>query len=327
MSKRRFLVAAVAACAGPLALCQGWTAEPPYPSRALHFAVNFPPGGASDLMARIFGQKLGEVLGQSVIVENRVGASGAIGAVYAAHQPPDGYTFMLGSLGSTIVAPIMNKALPYDMARDFSPVALIATGPGVFVVSSRSPYNSLQELLAAARSKPGALNFGSGGRGTFSHLAGEMLNAEAGVQIQHVPYKGSVQALNDVIAGQVDMLAADPPAVLPHIKAGKVRALAVSSTAREVLLPEVPTFVESGLPGLVALNSWSIYMPTGVPPAVAQVFHAALDKAMADPDLVKKFAELGADVQHSTPEELRRFTAAETAKYTRLIKEKDIKGE
>ncbi len=321
---RRPFLGALAACAAGLPLAA--SAADTYPSRPLRFVVNFPPGGASDIMARLFALKLGEALRQSILIDNRPGAGGAIGTVYAAHQPADGYTFMIGTLGSTIVQPLLTK-VPYDMARDFMPVSLIGTGPAVLVVNPASPWRDLPQFIAAAKARPEGLNFGSGGNGTFGHLVGEMVNQAAGLHMQHVPYKGGIQALNDVMAGQVDTLAGDPQAVLPHIKSGKLRALAVSATRRFALLPEVPTFAEYGLPEVVAVNSWSIYLPAGVPQAEFRTFRAALDKAMTDPDLVRRFTELGAESLHTSPEELRRFTAGETVKYARLIKEKDIKGE
>jgi tripartite-type tricarboxylate transporter receptor subunit TctC len=321
--KREFLSTLAAACAAPFAVR---AADPPYPSRPLKFVVNFPPGGASDSMARIFAQKLGETIGQTVIVDNHPGAGGAIGTAYAAKQPADGYTIMMATLGSSITQPLLGKT-NYDMAKDFTPVSLIGTGPAVLVVNGNSPYKTLAELVAGAKAKPGQLNYGSGGLGTFAHFMGELLNLSAGIQTQHVPYKGGIQALNDVLAGQLDMLAADPPAALPHLRSGKLRALAITSPKRSVLLPEVPTFVESGMPDLVGVNSWSIYMPSGVPKAEFAAFQRALNKTMDDPELVKKFAELGAEAMHSTPEALRKFVASESARYARLIKEKGIHGE
>ncbi|WP_144632083.1 Bug family tripartite tricarboxylate transporter substrate binding protein [Bordetella genomosp. 13] len=289
-----------------------------YPDRPLHFVVNFPPGGASDSMARLFGQEVGTALGQPVIVENKAGAGGAIGMVYAAKQPPDGYTFTIGTLGSSIVQPLIQKT-PYDMLKDFQPVSLIATGPAVLVVNSASPYRTVADIVQAAKAQPGVLNFGSGGIGTFAHLTGQMFNQVAGIRITHVPYKGGAQALNDVLANQLDMIAVDPPSALPQIRAGRLRAIAYTGARRSPLLPTVPTFAESGYKDLIGANSWSIWMPAGVPKDIAAKFGQALDKAMENPELKSRFEELGAEPMHSSPEELRAFVQAESARYQKVV--------
>lgn len=309
----------------PMALPSIATAQA-YPNRPLHFVVNFPPGGASDTIARLFGQEMAGILSQTVLIENKPGAGGAIGMVYAAKQTADGYTFTMGTLGSAIVQPLI-RSTPYDMLRDFDPVALIATGPAVLVVNSASPFKSVTDIVAAAKAKPGTLNFGSGGVGTFAHLMGEMLNQAAGIKITHVPYKGGVQALTDVIANQLDMIAVDPPSALPQIRAGKLRAIATTGATRSTLFPDVPTFAESGYKSLVGENSWSIWMPKGAPPAVVATFRNALTKAMENPTLRAKFAEEGADPIASTPEELRRFVDSETARYGKIVKDQRLRSE
>jgi tripartite-type tricarboxylate transporter receptor subunit TctC len=301
-------------------------AADPYPTRPQKFVVNFPPGGASDAIARLLGQELGNVLGQQVVIENKPGAGGALGMVQAARAPADGYTFTLGTLGSAITQPLIQKT-PYDMGKDFAPVSLIATGAAVLVVNTASPFKSVADVVAAAKAKPDALNFGSGGMGTFAHFTGAMLNQSAQVKITHVPYKGGVQALNDVLANQLDMIAVDPPSALPQIRAGKLRALAYTGDKRSPLLPNVPTFTELGYKGLVGTNSWSIWMPTGVPPDVLATFHAAIVKAMNSPALKAKFIELGADPTSSSPQELARFVAAESARYGEIIKAQGIRSE
>jgi tripartite-type tricarboxylate transporter receptor subunit TctC len=321
MTRRRFLAAAMLAAASPR-----WAyAAGEYPSRPLKFVVNFPPGGAADTMARIFGQKLGETLKQSVIVENHAGAGGAIGMIYAARQAPDGYTFTMGTLGSAITQPLISQ-MAYDMMRDFTPISLIATGPAVVVVGPASPYKTLPDLVAAARANPGKLNYGSGGIGTFAHLWGAMLNDAAKIKITHVPYKGGAQALNDVLANRLDLIAVDPPAALPHIRSGNLHAIAYTGAERNPLLANVPTVVEAGYKDLVGANCWSIWMPAGVPDAIVVRFQKALIACMDDPQLTKKFSDLGADAMHTTPDALRQYVAAESAKYGRIIKEQDIKA-
>ncbi|WP_418316551.1 Bug family tripartite tricarboxylate transporter substrate binding protein [Piscinibacter sakaiensis] len=301
-------------------------AADPYPERTLRFVVNFPPGGASDSLARVFGQELSRIMGQNVLIDNKPGAGGAIGMVFASREPADGYTFTMGTLGSAIVQPLIRKT-PYDMAKDFQPVSLIATGPAVLVVNAESPYKSLADIVSAAKARPDALNFGSGGVGTFAHLTGAMLNQAAGIKMTHVPYRGGVKALNDVLANQLQMIAVDPPSALPQIRAGKLRAIAYTGAKRSTLLPDVPTFAESGYPELVGANSWSIWLPAGVPKDVADNFHKALSKAMQSPALREKFAEFGAEPVSTSPQELRAFVDAETARFTKIVKEQGIRGD
>jgi tripartite-type tricarboxylate transporter receptor subunit TctC len=314
-----FMAAATAAAAAPR-----WArAADKYPARPIKFVVNFPPGGASDTMARIFGLHIGESLGQPVIVENHAGAGGAVGMVYAAHQPPDGYTFTIGTLGSAIIQPLISQ-MPYDMSRDFMPISLIATGPAIVVVPPQSPYKSIAEFVAAAKAAPNKLNFGSGGVGTFAHIWGAMLSQVAQIKLTHVPYKGGVQALNDVLAGRIDLIAVDPPAALPHIRDGSLRALAYTGAARSPRIPDVPTVAEAGYKATEGANLWSIWMPAGVPAPIVATFSAALIKAMDNPDLRQKFIDLGAEPMHSTPDYLRKEMKAEAEKYSVLIREQHI---
>ncbi len=325
-SKRFYLAAACVAVATAIGAVSSARAAEAYPSHPLKFVVNFPPGGASDTMARLFGQKLSEAIGQPVVVDNRPGAGGAIGMVYVAQQPADGYTFTLGTLSPIVTQPLIAK-VPYDVARQFMPVSLIATGPSVLVVNARSPYRSVADIVAAARAAPGKLNFGSGGTGNFAQFMGEMFNMAGGIRTTHIPYKGGSQALNDVLAGQLDMITVDVPTAIPQIKAGLLRPIAFTGTERSPLLPGVPTFTESGYPGVVGTNWWAIYLPAGVPAPVFASFQKALVKAMEDPALVAKYAELGARAQHGSPEELRRFIAAETERYDRIVKAANIRAD
>lgn len=297
-----------------------------YPERPVRLVVTYPPGGASDLMARVLGEKLGQIWKQTVIIDNRPGAGGTLGTDHAARQPADGYTFLVGNMGPSLVNPLLTK-VPYTMSRDFQPVSLIATAPVILVVNGNSPFKTLQDVVNAEKAKPSSLNFGSGGAGSLAHLVGEMLNHAANIQIQHVPYKGGIAAVNDVVAGQLDMVAADPQAVVQHIKSGKLRALAVSGAQRAAALPGVPTFAESGMPELVALNSWGVYLPAATPKPVVDAFQDGLSKAMKDPDLLKRFTDLGVDTRNTSPEELRAFNAAEVTKYARIIKDKNIRAD
>ena len=297
-----------------------------YPSKPVRLIVTYPPAGSSDLMARILGQKLAELWGQPVIVENKPGAAGSIGMDYAAHQPPDGYSFVIGNLGPVAVNPLLSK-VPYDVERDFVPVSLIATGPNVLVVNPKTPVKTLGELIAYARANPGKLNFGSGGPGSVAHLSGEMLKSLARIDIVHVPYKGGILSVNDLIAGHVQMVFSDALPVMQHIRAGTLRALAITSPERSPLVPDVPTCVESGVPGLVAVNWWGVLLPAGTPKPIADKFYADLVKVMRDPDVKEKFAQLGVEAVSGTAEQFAAYMRTETAKYAKLIKDADIRAE
>lgn len=297
-----------------------------FPVKPVRLIVTYPAGGSSDLMARIMGQKLNEHWGQPVVIESKPGAAGSIGMEFAARQPADGYTFVIGNLQPAAVNPLISK-LPYSMDKDFIPVALTATGPNILVVPAASPYKSLAELLAAAKARPGAINFATSGPGSMSHLAGELMMRQAGIKIAHIPYKGGGQAVVDVIAGQVQMMVSDALPVAQHLKSGKLRPLAITSAKRSPLFPDIPTFAEAGLQGLVAVNWWGVFLPAGTPQAVVNQYQTALVKVMADPDLKERFAGLGVEPLASTQDEFRAFLASEKALYTKLIADNNIKSE
>lgn len=313
-----FLCGLVAACAWNAALADTFPAKP------VKLIVTYPPGGSSDLMARILGQKLSEVWKQPVIIESKPGAGGSIGMEFAKEQPADGYSFVIGNLGPVTVNPLLSK-VRFDSERDFVPVSLIATGPNILVVNPALPVKNLEELIAYAKSHPGELNFGSGGPGSVAHLSGEMLKNLAHVEITHVPYKGGILSVQDLVAGHVQLVFSDALPAMQFIRSGRLRALAVTGAQRSPFVPEIPTCVESGVPGLVAVNWWGVLLPTGTPPAIVKQYHDALVKVMADPDVKQKFADLGVDAVSSTPEEFATFMRGESAKYARLIKEANIK--
>ncbi|MCY7317726.1 MAG: tripartite tricarboxylate transporter substrate binding protein, partial [Ramlibacter sp.] len=288
--------------------------------------VTYPAGGSSDLMARIMGQKLSEHWGQPVVIESKPGAAGSIGMEYAARQAPDGYTFVIGNLGPAAVNPIISK-VPYSMEKDFIPVALTATGPNILAVPVNSPHKTLAELLTAARAKPGVITFGTSGPGSMSHLGGELIIRQAKVKIVGVPYKGGGQAVNDLLAGHIDMMVSDALPVSQFIKTNRLRPLAITSARRSRLFPDIPTFTEAGLPGLVAENWWGVFLPAGTPKAVVDSYQTALFKVMADPDLKEKFAGLGVEAMATSQDEFRAFLAAEHIKYAKLVADNGIKGE
>ena len=321
MFKRLLLLAVIV-----IAVIAPPVAAQTFPARAVRLITTYPPGGSSDLMARILAQKLTEHWGQSVVVENRAGAAGSIGMEFAARQPNDGYSFVIGNLGPASVNPLISK-VPYDMGKDFIAVALVATCANILVVNINSPYRTLQELVAAARAKPNSLNFGTSGPGSLSQLSGEMLKRLAKIQMTQIPYKGGILAVNDLLAGQIDMIVSDALPVAQHIRAGKMRPLAVTSATRSALVPDVPTFGEAGVAGLVAVNWWGVFLPAGTPKPIVDKLHADLVKVMANDDLRERFNGLGVEAQASTPEEFRTFLAAENAKYRQLIAETGIRAE
>jgi tripartite-type tricarboxylate transporter receptor subunit TctC len=277
-------------------------------------------------MARILSERLAELWGQPVIVENKAGAAGSIGMDYVSHQAPDGTSFVIANLGPAVINPLLSK-VPFDLERDFVPVSLIATGANILVVNPSSPAKTLGELIAYARANPGKLNFGSGGSGSIAHMSGEMLKSLAHVDIVHIPYKGGILSVNDLLAGHVDMVFSDALPVMQHIRAGKLRALATTGPERSPLAPDIPTCVESGVPGLVAVNWWGVLLPAGTPKAIADKFHDDLVKVMQQPEVKEKFALLGVDAVSGTPEQLAAYMKSEKTKYAKLIKEAGIKAE
>ena len=321
MRQFKLLILALGLIAGLAA--QAAVAEP-YPAKPVKLVVTYPPGGSSDLMARILGQKLSEIWGQQVIIESKPGAAGSIGMEYAAHQAPDGYSFVIGNLGPVTVNPLLSK-VPYDVERDFVAVSLISTGPNILVVNPATPVKTLEELVAYSRANPTKVNFGSSGPGSVAHLSGEMFKNIAKLDITHIAYKGGILAVQDLVAGHVQIVFSDALPAMQFIKSGRLRALATTGPERSPSMPDIPTCAESGMPGLVAVNWWGVLLPAGTPRAIVQKFHADLVKVMKDPDLKERFAQLGVDAVSSAPEEFSVFMKAEAIKYAKLIKEADIK--
>lgn len=318
MGKTRWVLLFCAVLAAGAALAET------FPSRPVKMIVTYPPGGSSDLMARILGQKLSEVWGQPVVIESKPGAGGSIGMDFARQQPADGYSMVMGNLGPVTVNPLLTK-VPFDSERDFVPVSLIATGPNILVVNPALPVKTLGELIAYAKAHPGQLNFGSGGAGSVAHLSGEMLKNLAHLDITHVPYKGGILSVQDLVAGHVQLVFSDALPAMQFIRSGRLRAIALTGSERSPFVPDVPTCAESGLPELVAVNWWGILLPAHTPPAVVAQYHDALVKVLQSPDVKQRFGELGVDAVSSTPQEFGAFMKGESAKYARLIKEAGIK--
>jgi tripartite-type tricarboxylate transporter receptor subunit TctC len=294
-----------------------------WPAKPVRLIVSYPPGGSSDLMARVFGAKLADRWGQQVLVENKPGAAGSIGTEYAAKQPPDGYSFMIGNSGPVAINPLLSS-VPYNTERDFIPVSLISQGPNVLVVRADAPFQSLKDIIDYARANPGKLNYGTSGPGSISHLSSEMLKNIIHIQAVEVAYKGGVLAVQDLLGGQINYIFSDTLPAMAHVRAGKLRPLCLTGADKFELLPELPP-CQQAAPGLVALNWWGVLMPAGTPRAIVSKFHADTLKTLADPDVKKRFADLGVVAVSSTPEEFGRFIKAEMDKYARLIKEANIK--
>ena len=309
-----------AACA--FALCAGGaiaqTAD--WPTRPIRFVVTFPPGGGADLVARTIGEKLNRSLGQQVIIDNRPGAGTVIGADLVARAAPDGYTMLLGTATTHAINTSLVRNLPYDPVKDFSPVALVAILPLVLVTNSALPADTLPELIALARKRPGEILFGSTGNGSSIHLAGEMLNTVAKVKMVHVPYKGAAPALIDLLAGQIQFMFTTIPPPLPHLKTGRLKALAVANAKRAALLPDVPTTAEGGAPGVEA-SSWNgVLFPRGTAKEIVARLGRELATIMNQSDVRERLSTAGVEPLMSTPAEFTAFMAAETARYATVVK-------
>jgi tripartite-type tricarboxylate transporter receptor subunit TctC len=306
-----------------LVLCIANAGAQTYPNKPVRLIVTYPPGGSSDLMARVFGAKLTELWGQQVIVESKPGAAGAIGTEYAARQPADGYTFMIGNSGPVAINPLLSP-VPYNVEKDFIPVSQISAGPNVLVVKTEERFQSLKEIVAFAKQNQGKLNYGTSGPGSISHLSSEMLKNLTNVQAVDVPYKGGGLAVTDLLGGQIHFIFSDTLPAMAHVRAGKLRALCITGAEKFELLPELPP-CSKDVPGLVALNWWGVLLPAGTPKPIVTKLHADTVKALADPEVKRKFADLGVVAVSSTPEEFGRFIKAEMDKYGKLIKEANIK--
>jgi len=316
-------IAAAILIAGLLPAAAG-AAQPDYPQRPLRFVLGFPPGGTSDMVARAIGELLADNLGQPVVIDNRPGAGARIAGEVVARAPADGYTLMLTS-GSYTVAPSLYRKLPFDIERDFSHITLIADSPFMLAVYPKLAANNLQELIAYARTNPGKINFASAGIGVPSHLAGELLAQMAKLELTHVPYKGSALAMTDLFGGRVHFYFTSIPGALPHARAGRVRALAVTSTKRNPALPDVPTMVESGLKGYRAGSWYGLTFPRGVPAAIVKRVGTIVQKGLSAGGLEAKFVEQGLEMRRNvTPKEAAEFIREDIAYWATVIKRAGI---
>jgi tripartite-type tricarboxylate transporter receptor subunit TctC len=312
------LVAALACAAPAAALAQA------FPNKPIRLIVTYPPGGGADLMARLVAPKMGEALGQAVVVENKPGASGQIGAGEVARAAPDGYTIMLDA-SSFAVNPSLYSKLPYDPAKAFQPLAVLALYPNMLVVTPSFPPKDVKELVALAKAKPGTVAFASSGNGSAQHLAGELFKQRAGVDMTHIPYKGGGPAMNDVIGGQVPVFFANVASGLAHVKGGKLRAMAVTGAKRASSLPDLPTMAEAGIPGYEVYEWNAIFAPAGTPAPVVERLAAAIAKAMQSPEIRERVATLGGDLAGYGPKEAEKFIREQTELWARVVKAGNIK--
>lgn len=297
-----------------------------WPARPLRLVVPFPPGSGVDIVSRHVAPRLSEGLGQPVVIDNRGGAGGVVGAEVAAKSPADGYTLLMGTAGILTVVPALAK-VNYNVQRDFAPVSVVASVPSVLVVHPSLPVKTVRDLVALARARPGSINYATTGNGTLPHLAAEFLRLRASIDIVHVPYKGSAPAITDLLGGQVEMFFANMLSAMPHITSGRLRAVAVSSAKRSAVLPAVPTMIEAGYPDFEASTWFGLLAPSGVPPEILQRLHAEVVKLLAGKELQQRLASEGAVVVGNTPAEFAAYIRSETDKWTRVVKAAQIRAE
>ncbi|HWI13913.1 MAG TPA: tripartite tricarboxylate transporter substrate binding protein [Burkholderiales bacterium] len=319
------MTAKLIAAAAAIAVMSSSAAAADYPARAIRIVVPFPAGGTTDIMGRIAGQKITEALGQQVIIDNRGGAGGNIGTELVAKSPPDGYT-LLTDPGSTLtINPHAYSRLGFDPVKDFAPITILAEVPNILEVHPSLPVKNVKELIALAKSKPGQINYASTGAGQSTHLSMELFKSMAGIDVNHIPYKGSAPALVDIIGGQVSLMFDNMPTSLPHVKAGKLRALAVSTAKRSFALPQLPTVAESGLPGFEVSVWFAVLAPAATPRDIVQKVNAVLVKALHSPDVKQRLAEQGAEPVANTPEQFAATIQRDLAKWAKVVKEANVK--
>jgi tripartite-type tricarboxylate transporter receptor subunit TctC len=322
MTMRRHLLAATALLvlgSSPALAQDAWPAKP------IKIVVPFAAGGTSDILARTLGEKLQAALKQTVLVDNKAGAGGVIGADSVAKAPPDGYTFLLGTISSHAINPALNPKMPYDAGKDFAPVILLGSISNVLLVGNDQPYKSVKELITAAKAKPGSIAFASAGQGSSQHMSGETFKLLAGAELTHVPYKGSAPAIQDVIGGQIPMSFETATVALPHIQGGKVRALAVTSAKRSKVLPDTPTMQEAGVPGFDVASWQALYAPAGTPAAVVNRMNSEIQKIIATPEMKAKMDGLGLEYNPNTPAQFAEFGRNEIVKWAKIVKDGNVK--
>jgi len=296
-----------------------------YPGKPIHIVVPSAPGDGSDLTSRLIGDKLAAVLGQPVVIENKLGAGGVVGTEYAARQPADGYTLIMANAGSHAINAALYSKLPYDPAKDFAAVALVGIAPNMMSVNPSLPVKSVAEFIAYAKAHPGTINYGSGGNGSSAHLSAELFKTMAGIQMNHVPYKGATPALTDLAGGQVQVMIANLPPMLPLVKAGKLRALAVTTTRRYPGLPDVPTVAESGLAGYETVAWFGLFAPAGTPKEIVSRLNREVNAIVSQPDVRERLLGMGMEPALGTPEDFAARQAADIAKWKKVVADSGAK--
>ena len=300
-------------------------AQSTWPGKIVTYVVPYPAGGTTDILGRTLAQKLGPALGTTIVVDNKAGATGAIGSTFVARAVPDGNTILGTSIGPMAIVPSLKPDLSYDPVKSFEPVAIVGTIPHVLIVSASSPYKSVADVVAAAKAKPATLTFASGGNGTILQMQGELLKLEAGIDMIHVPYKGDTPGIQDVVGNQVTMMFVPIAPALPHIQSGRLRALAVTSAKRLNTLPIVPTMDEAKISNFVVEQWQAVYVPAGTPKAIVTRLNQEIVRALKDPEVVDRLEKLGVNVVGSTPEQLAQAQRSDTAKWARVIKSAGVK--
>jgi tripartite-type tricarboxylate transporter receptor subunit TctC len=304
-------------------LCPASAMAQYFPNRPIHLIVPFPPGGPNDIIARVVGKRMSEILKQTIVIDNRAGQGGVLGTDIVAKSSPDGYTIGIVSAGALAISPSMEK-VAYDTLKDLQPVTLVAKVPEMLVVATSVPAHNMAELVALAKKEPGKLNFASSGAGSMPHLAGELLKLTAKIDITHVPYRGAAPAVNDLLGQQVQMVFLDLPILLPQIKAGKLRPIAVGSPTRVASAPDVPTTAEAGMPNLLTENWYGMVAPAKTPPQIVAVLNKAAVEAMKDKEVTSKLSSQGAILVGDTPDQFRSYIASETQKWAMVIKQAGV---
>ncbi|MFN9121568.1 MAG: Bug family tripartite tricarboxylate transporter substrate binding protein [bacterium] len=319
-SKLSALMVLALALPGPIAVAQAAEAPGPYPSRPIRYVVPFAPGGPTDIMSRAIAERLSVALGTPVVVDNRAGAGGGVGAEIVARSAPDGYTLMIGHVGTHAINISLYAKVNYDPIKDFQPISMIATLPFVLVVNPGVPAKNVKDLIALARAKPGVLNFASAGSGGPTHLAGELFKSTAAIDIVHIPYKGNAAALADLVGGQVQMMFSNMLTAMPFVRAGKLRAIAVSTLKRSPQAPELPTVSEGGAPGYDVTPWYGVLAPAGLPKPLLSRLHGAVSKIVDSPEMRERFVTQGVDLASSTPEAFAALIRAEIPRWRELVK-------
>ncbi len=325
--KNLLLSKIITPCMLALMLPAGNASAQTYPNRPIRWIVTYPPGGPTDVVARAIGARLTEAWGQQIVIDNRAGAGGVIGTDLAAKAVPDGYTLLFGTSAGLTINPALSNKLPYDAVKDFSPVSLLVLNPQILVLNNAIPANTVKELIAYAKARPGQLNYASVGQGSPNHLGMELLKALAGIDLVHVPYKGTGPAITDLLGGQVQLMFNSMPSVLPLVKSGKLKGLAVGSAQRSPAIPDIPTVAEAGVPGFENVTWYGMFAPAKTPHDIIVKLNQQVVKILAEPEIAQRLASQGAEPRSSTPEELVKFMRMESARWKKVIQAAGIKLE